>query len=874
MNPVLLAVALVLLASGGAGAQGPSGWRSQSWGKLWARAPAEGGKSISHSAAKAHSVTISRPLVTRTFDGRLTSVARLGATHTLTWDAGHRLTGIAGGGLTQTRAHDGPGKRLSSISFFDGTPEEGDPLGALTYTWNLDQPRLGLATHPWLAISDTLDGAARRTEHWLDDAERLSRVIQPGANGRRQHDYTWRADGARTAETITDPDDTDDEACGENDPCAVPGEACVDGFCRSLETRIVHEFDGLGQLTSIERFTRRRQAGNQGWQAEPGSLVDVQSDGWGRITSYQTHGFARQMAWDVEGRMLSLDDGIDTYQYRYNHRDQRLTRAGPGGHTVHSAWEADGLLAERFDGANPDAVRTHLRGAGMVLGVDDVAFGLDHLGSPVLRWNGAAAITRFDAWGAQVGGNAPQFGHESVGYTGHTSDAESGLTYAQARYYDPGIGHFLSPDPWSGALEVPGTLQKYTYGLGNPLRYTDPDGRRVELRYDPVWRKKREEAGRRAKAEKATRRAAADTWSQVVEQVCEGSQKYDGLCKAHGEFSIQRVVMEGPVDQIPSADRFRQYMTSQRALVENGLEHMPDGQAVSLIRRLSGSTDAALSVGRGANIAANIGAGLLSGGVGGLWGGLAIEAATLGSDTSLKLSAIDASDPNAEAKRQAIYRQATINAVALGVGGVVGVGLGAIARGRGALVGDDSLIRGALSFADDGKRGAASLVDEVPGVASTHHWTDHLEEAQRRVIAARESVHPAVRDAGMKASKGGVRYRIGREVPPIEKTLDMALDPNIYIGAVVKKYGINLRGSGHKIEVVFNPKLVSAGKSRQATPNIIEIGPSALSSEAELANTIAHELNHARSWLRGGGAPESTAYPAGDALEEYIRGLR
>lgn len=41
-----------------------------------------------------------------------------------------------------------------------------------------------------------------------------------------------------------------------------------------------------------------------------------------------------------------------------------------------------------------------------------------------------------------------------------------------------------------------------------------------------------------------------------------------------------------------------------------------------------------------------------------------------------------------------------------------------------------------------------------------------------------------------------------------------------------------------------------------------------------IANTIAHELNHVRSFLRGGKAPEETAYPAGDALQSYIEGGR
>jgi RHS repeat-associated protein len=120
----------------------------------------------------------------------------------------------------------------------------------------------------------------------------------------------------------------------------------------------------------------------------------------------------------------------------------------------------------------------------------------------------------------------------------------------------------------------------------------------------------------------------------------------------------------------------------------------------------------------------------------------------------------------------------------------------------------------------------------------------------------------------------GTRYRIGEPVAPIEKSLDIALEPQLYIDAVVEKYRINLRGSGQKIRAVFNPDLVAAGRSRAATPNVIEIGPAALRSESELANTIAHELNHARSWLRGGMAPENTAYPAGNALSEFIAGLR
>ncbi|MBN1209562.1 MAG: VCBS repeat-containing protein [Myxococcaceae bacterium] len=161
-----------------------------------------------------------------------------------------------------------------------------------------------------------------------------------------------------------------------------------------------------------------------------------------------------------------------------------------------------------------------------------------------------------------------------------------------------------------------------------------------------------------------------------------------------------------------------------------------------------------------------------------------------------------------------------------------------------------------------------SLIGAIPGIG------DAIKGA---ALAAKLGGVATAGIAAAKAiqkAKGGVRYRIGRALPPMEKTLDMALDPEVYAQAVVKRYGINLRGSGKAITLKFNPALVSAGKSRQSVPTIIEFGPSSLASEVELANTIAHELNHARSWLKGGNAPESTAYAAGDALGEFIQGLR
>ena len=90
----------------------------------------------------------------------------------------------------------------------------------------------------------------------------------------------------------------------------------------------------------------------------------------------------------------------------------------------------------------------------------------------------------------------------------------------------------------------------------------------------------------------------------------------------------------------------------------------------------------------------------------------------------------------------------------------------------------------------------------------------------------------------------------------MDKTYEMALNPELYANEVADKYGINLKGSGQKISISYNPSLTSSGKTVATDPNIIELGSIAFASEEELANTIAHELNHARSFLKGGNAPE------------------
>ena len=61
------------------------------------------------------------------------------------------------------------------------------------------------------------------------------------------------------------------------------------------------------------------------------------------------------------------------------------------------------------------------------------------------------------------------------GWLGQVEDTDIGLTYLNARYYDPVLSRFLSPDPLMNPGD-PRTLDAYRYAENNPVHYTDSSG--------------------------------------------------------------------------------------------------------------------------------------------------------------------------------------------------------------------------------------------------------------------------------------------------------------------------------------------------------------------------------------------------------------
>jgi RHS repeat-associated protein len=162
-----------------------------------------------------------------------------------------------------------------------------------------------------------------------------------------------------------------------------------------------------------------------------------------------------------------------------------------------------GLLTEKGVGRSGRYVRVQLAGdnylslaevevmGGTVSGEGVKWLVQDHLGSTrmvVDRSGSLAGIRRHDflPFGEELGAGigirsaALGYGADSTRqkFTGYERDDETGLDFAQARYYASVQGRFTSVDPLMASATVrnPQTWNRYAYVLNNPLALVDPDG--------------------------------------------------------------------------------------------------------------------------------------------------------------------------------------------------------------------------------------------------------------------------------------------------------------------------------------------------------------------------------------------------------------
>jgi RHS repeat-associated protein len=282
-----------------------------------------------------------------------------------------------------------------------------------------------------------------------------------------------------------------------------------------------YQYDLVGNITSkagvSNTYTYTQAAGAGGPYAIRNSGYTYDNNG--NMTAMPTN--SRTLVWNTENQPISITSSGTTETYTYDADNSRIKKVRG---TATTTYYIGGLAEEDVPtGRGSNVTRSMYTFNGQVIAQRTVTSGgfgsdtliylhSDHLGSVGASTTSAGASLssqEYDPWGKVRTGGVTQ---SKYNYTGQKLD-DTGLLFYNARYYDPLVGRFDSPDsivPGTNdmlqtdfheggltseqveagrnqALSGPRNAQQlngYGYVLNNPLRNTDPTRHYCASGYD------------------------------------------------------------------------------------------------------------------------------------------------------------------------------------------------------------------------------------------------------------------------------------------------------------------------------------------------------------------------------------------------------
>ncbi|MHB9054487.1 MAG: RHS repeat-associated core domain-containing protein [Thermoleophilia bacterium] len=168
-------------------------------------------------------------------------------------------------------------------------------------------------------------------------------------------------------------------------------------------------------------------------------------------------------------------------------RESKTVETPQGTTQTKSVWDGSALAAEQdSDGTvyrylwGPDRTPLSVAVEYSTGATETFAYHTDALGSVVAMTDSAGSVVARYAYGPYgactlVTGD-PIAERNPLRYRAYYADAETGMFYLPARYYDPATYRFLSQDPAPPSAGDPLSLNAYAYCLGDPVGASDPSG--------------------------------------------------------------------------------------------------------------------------------------------------------------------------------------------------------------------------------------------------------------------------------------------------------------------------------------------------------------------------------------------------------------
>ena len=253
-------------------------------------------------------------------------------------------------------------------------------------------------------------------------------------------------------------------------------------------------YDGLGRLTSAygrtysyDRASRLTAFNGQSYgygDGGPYHAVDridnvdrFDYDANGNMTA-RNKGLASQqtLVWDAQNRLSEVRDnnGDMLESYWYDAAGGRVKTVS-GSTTTYTFF---GHYEEEVSSGVTTAISHYSLGSlRIAVKRGSTLYHLhgDHLGSTSVTTAGSEVegSRAYYPYGAQRSASGTLRTDRT--FTGQKEDG-TGLLYYNARYYDPALGTFISPDSLVPDAGMVVDYNRYLYARGNPLKYSDPSG--------------------------------------------------------------------------------------------------------------------------------------------------------------------------------------------------------------------------------------------------------------------------------------------------------------------------------------------------------------------------------------------------------------
>lgn len=448
--------------------------------------------------------------ISYTYDqvGNVTNITdSKGNTISYTYDKSNRMETVTSNGKTATYTYDENGRR-TDITYDGGVSEK--------YTFDKDNQLIKLINCKanGAVISEysyEYDIAGRQisktdsfgtTYYTYDKAGRILKVSTPG----KTTVYSYDNAGNRISQNETyispQPSGYVDEVTGKDIQYILKKSDYTYASSNTLLKLVERMFDESN--TEVARKTTKYVYDNNGNQLRQtvsyvlpdntsirpatkgtayGDNLPGDIDKLVEKTSYIYDGFNRLK------KAETVKDGLrTTAEYVYNGDNLRVSKTikrsdnGYAAEVTNYLYDRQNVILETD--ANSNIKARYVKGINYISKADgsgktsyflfnghgDVVQAVDEAGTVLNQYE-------YDIWGNPV--LTIETVENAIRYAGEYLDAETGLYYLRARYYDPYIGRFITEDSYWGEDKNPLSLNLYTYAHNDPIQYIDPTGHTV-----------------------------------------------------------------------------------------------------------------------------------------------------------------------------------------------------------------------------------------------------------------------------------------------------------------------------------------------------------------------------------------------------------